>query len=131
MRKILIILTLMIGLCSCGNTNKEYCKACENEISKINNELYVQHGLRNLAYDKMMSDTLTYEEFESWSHTYKRVGAKIEELEEIRKYFEIDILKYSKNYEYSTYTKSTYNMIDSLKWRTDIPGVEQPNKQLH
>ena len=105
--------------------------ACEKEISKINNELYVQYGLRNLAYDKMMSDTLTYEEFESWSYAYKRVDAKIEELEEIRKYFEIDILKYSKNYEYSTYTKSTYDMIDSLKWRDDIPGVERPIEPLH
>lgn len=133
MRKFLIILTLMIGLCSCGNTKKEYCKACEKEICTINNELYVQYGLKNLAYDKMMSDTLTYDEFQSWSHTYKRVGAKIDELEEIRKYFELDILKYSKNYEYSTYTKDTYDMIDSLKWRDDIPdvpGVEKPIK-LH
>lgn len=124
MRKLLIVITLLVmSVFTSCNGYKEYCSACEKEICTINNELYVQYGLRNLAYDKMMSDTLTYKEFESWSYTYKRADAKIEELEEIRKYFELDILKYSKNYEYSTYTKDTYDMIDSLIWRNDIPDV--------
>lgn len=135
MRKLLIVITLLVmSVFTSCNGWKEYCSACEKEICTINNELYVQYGLRNLAYDKMMSDTLTYKEFESWSYTYKRADAKIEELKEIRKYFELDILKYSKNYEYSTYTKNTYNMIDSLKRRNDIPeipGVEKPIDLLH
>ena len=125
MRKLLIVIALLVMsvFTSCDGFKKDYCSTCEKEICTINNELYVQYELKNLVYDKMMSGALTYEEFDLWSDTYKRVGAKIEELEEIRKYFELDILKYSKNYEYSTYTKDTYDMIDSLKRRDDIPDV--------
>lgn len=124
MRKLFIVFTLIVmSVFTSCNRYKEYCSACEKEICTINRELYTQYGRMNLAYDKMMSGTLTYEEFQSWSYINKRAKVKIEELEDTRKYFELDILKHSKNYEYSTYTKRTYDMIDSLKWRNDIPDV--------
>jgi hypothetical protein len=116
---------------SCDGFKKDYCSTCEKDICKINNELYVQYEMKNLAYDKMMSGTLTYEEFDVWSYTYKRADNKIEGLLESREAYENEITKHFKNYEYRPYTIRTYDMLDSLIWRSDTPGVVSPITPLH
>ena len=110
MRKILIILTLMIGLCSCGNTNKEYCRACDSELCDIYTQLSHEYSLREFAHQKCMS-----EYSESWDMEYYRRGANIERLEEDQKYYELEIKKYSKKWEFSKMTQWAYERLDSVK----------------
>lgn len=120
MRKFLIILTLMVGLCSCGNTNKEYCSACDSELFSIYSDLSTKYSLREFAYQKYINGG-----DESWRYQYYKIDAEIEQLEKDQKYYELEIKKYSKKWELSRMTQWAYERLDSVK--TAIYGTpEEP-----
>lgn len=130
MRKILIILTLMIGLCSCGNTNKEYCSACDSELCDIYAQLSHEYSLREFAHQKYISGG-----DESWRYQYYKIDAEIERLEKDQKYYELEIKKYSKKWEFSRMTQWAYERLDSVKTAIysggDCEGVETPYPKVH
>ena len=127
MRKILIIAALIATICSCGNTNKEYCSACDSELCSICIELSLEYSLREFAYQTSMSELQnSLESAESWMTEYYIHRDKIERLERDKKHYELEIKKYSKKWEFSESTQRAYERLDSVM--TSIYGTPEDPK---
>ena len=113
MKKILFILVVMFCAVSC--TNKEYCKFCESEIGTLNRQLATEYFVKESIYSKLVSDELDYYSFLSYENEYEKVKNKIERLEEERKYYELEIKKESREWEFSEITKQTYDKLKKYK----------------
>jgi hypothetical protein len=113
MKKILFILAVMFCAVSC--TNKEYCKACESEIRTLNMELNIEYSVKEFIYSKLLSGELDYYTFLYYENEYGKVKNKIEQLEEKRKYYELEIKKESRDWEFSEITKETYDKLKNYR----------------
>ena len=105
MKKIIFIILASISILSCTNTNREYCRACENEILKINKELCSSYEFYNQMY------TVYIYWGSSGYETYKliQIEEKIKELKNKRTYYELEIKKHSKKWEFDSHTLKSYN----------------------
>lgn len=113
MKKILFILAVMFCAVSC--TNKEYCKACESEIRTLNRQLDTEYLVKEFIYSKLVSSELDSYSFLSYENEYEKVKNKIKQLEEKRKYYELEIKKESREWEFSEITKQTYEKLKNYK----------------
>ena len=110
MKKLFFILVVMFCAVSC--TNKEYCEACESEIRTLNMYLNLEYTTKEFIWSKLMSDETDYYSYLYYENEYEKVKNKIKQLEEERKYYELEIKKESRKWEFSEITKQTY---DELK----------------
>ena len=115
MKKILIIAAFIATICSCGNTNKEYCSACEDELTRIYLDLSFAYERREATYQKLVSQELDIEEFDALDLLYYKYSSEIEGLEKDMKYYEMEIKKYSKKWEFNKWTRRSYTRLDSVK----------------
>ena len=115
MKKILIIIAFIATICSCGNTNKEYCSACEDELTRIYLDLSFAYEHREATYQKLVSQELDIEEFDALDLLYYKYSSEIEGLEKDMKYYEMEIKKYSKKWEFNKWTRRSYTRLDSVK----------------
>lgn len=122
MRKILIITALMATICSCSNTNKEYCSACEDELTRIYLDLSFAYEHREEIYQKLVFQELDFEEFDKLNWLYCKYNSEIEGLEKDMKHYEMEIKKYSKKWEFNKWTRISYTRLDSVK--TAIYGYQ-------
>ena len=113
MKKILFILAVVFCAVSC--TNKEYCKTCESEIRTLNMELDIEYSVKEFIYSKLLSGELDYYTFLSYENEYGKVKNKIKQLEEKRKYYELEIKKESRDWEFSERTKETYDKLKNYR----------------
>jgi hypothetical protein len=113
MKKILFILAVIFCAVSC--TNKEYCKSCESEIRTLNGQLDTEYFIKQFIYSKLTSDEIDYYTHLSYQYEYEKVKNKIEELEEKRKYYELEIKKESREWEFSEITKQTYDKLKNYE----------------
>lgn len=113
MKKILFILAVMLCAVSC--TNKEYCKACESEIRTLNRQLDTEYFTKEFIYSKLVSGELDSYSFLSYKNEYEKAKNKIKQLEEKRNYYELEIKKESRGWEFSEITKQTYDELKNYK----------------
>ena len=116
MKKFLVAVILaIVCFCSCNN-NTDYCRSCEYEIIGINNDLASAYKMEDFCYEKLMSGELTPSEFDSYERSWRKYRNEIDDLEEKRKFYEMEIKKYSNNWEFSSWAKDTYNKVDSIRF---------------
>lgn len=111
--KNLFILAVMFCAVSC--TNKEYCKACESEIRTLNRQLDTEYFVKEFIYSKLVNGELDYYSFLSYENEYGKVKNNIKQLEKKRNYYELEIKKESREWEFSELTKQTYDELKKYK----------------
>ena len=113
MKKLFFILVVMFCAVSC--TNKEYCEACESEIRTLNMQLDLEYYAKEFIWSKLMSDETSYSLYLFCEKEYEKVKNRIKQLEEERKYYELEIKKESRKWEFSEITKQTYDELKKHK----------------
>ena len=103
MRKIIFIILVSISVLSC--TNREYCRACENEILKINKELSASYE----SYGHMYFMAMIFGPSNNERYMLTQAEEKIKELKNRRTYYELEIKKHSRKWEFDSRTKRSYN----------------------
>ena len=113
MKKFFVAIILAL-VCFCGCSNKDYCKACEDEISDINYKLVTAYEMKDWCFSEMTSGNINYEGFISLEIHYNKYRDEIEELENERQHYEMEIKKYSKNWKFSELTLHSYEAVDAV-----------------
>lgn len=113
MKKLFFILVVMFCAVSC--TNKEYCEDCESEIRTLNSQLDLEYHIKEFIYSKLMSDETDYYSYLYHENEYEKVKNRIKQLEKERKYYELEIKKESRKWEFSEITKQTYDELKKHK----------------
>ena len=105
MKKFFILCLMAFVICSCGN--KEYCRSCEQEIISINNKI-------SWEYDQMVNSYDVYKNtqyFGVYLNESEKHKSEIKRLEEKRTYYELEIKKYSRKWEYWKVTEESYQKV--------------------
>ncbi len=105
MKKLFFVILISFSILSCANTKKEYCLACENEILKINKELKTTCEYYNhIHFNAIVFGASEYE-----IHHIKNIEQRISDLLNKREYYEFEIKKNYRKWEFSPQTKKSYN----------------------
>ena len=106
MKKLIFLFFLSIVIVSCDNTNYKYCDACESEIRYLNYNIGLIEEHLDSLYQILLRNECSYETYRYLRDKYE---TELKESKEKKKYYEMEVLKCSKKWEYSESTKKSYN----------------------
>ncbi len=99
-----IIAFVIFNILSCS-TNERYCHACEIKILEINKELKTTCEY----YSHLSFSIATFGASEYQTYYIEKIEQRISDLLNKREYYELEIVKNSKNWKFSEETIQSYN----------------------
>lgn len=102
--KHVVITFVIFNILSCS-TNERYCHVCEIKILEINKELKTTCEY----YNHIHFGAITFGASDYEIHHIKKIEQRISDLLNKREYYELEIVKNSKNWKFSEETIQSYN----------------------